>query len=80
MVKSKKPILSVTVSSGLKRAIENASNKLGCSQGEFVRVALFEYLKDLSLIKEQVKRVDPVNETSLPEWVKLINKFSRKNG
>jgi len=42
---------------GLKCAIMEACKNLNCSQGEFVRAALFEYLKDLSLLSEQVKKV-----------------------
>lgn len=42
---------------GLKRAVEEASRKLGCSQAEIVRTALYEFLGNLSLLRTQVKRV-----------------------
>jgi len=57
MTRSRKPQISLVLPDGLKCAIMEACKNLNCSQGEFVRAALFEYLKDLSLLSEQVKKV-----------------------
>jgi len=54
--RSPKPVLDLVVPWGLKRAIEEASRKLQCSQAEVVRTSLYEFLKDLSLIRKQIKR------------------------
>ena len=56
MVKSKKPIVGVVVPNGLKYAVEKTSKRLGCSQGEVVRTALYEFLKPQ--IQEQIKKSD----------------------
>lgn len=58
MTKMPKPVINIIVSHGVKRAIENASQRLGCSQAEVVRTALYNYLTQLSLITEQVHRSD----------------------
>ncbi len=44
MVKTKKPVIGVVVSPGLKSAVINASAKLDCSQNEVVRMALNRFL------------------------------------
>jgi hypothetical protein len=51
-----KPVLDLVMSEGLKRALEEAAQRLECSQAEVVRVALYGFLKDLSLIREQIKK------------------------
>jgi|YelNatPaOPRAMG01_1025707.scaffolds.fasta_scaffold22197_5 hypothetical protein len=56
-IRSSKPQLSLILSNGLKNALIEASQRLQCSQAEVVRTALYEYLKDLSLLSEQVKKV-----------------------
>lgn len=56
MVKTNKPVMNVVIPNGLKNAVEVASKKMGCSQGEIVRTSLYQFLNQLSLIKEQVKR------------------------
>lgn len=56
--KSPKPVLDLVVPSGLKRAVEEASQRLQCSQAEVVRTALYAFLSDLSLIREHVKKGD----------------------
>ena len=54
--KSSKPVLDLVVPMGLKQAVEEASQKLQCSQAEIVRTALYGFLKDLSLIRKQIKK------------------------
>jgi predicted DNA-binding protein len=56
-IRSSKPQLSLVLSNGLKQTLKKASDRLDCSQAEIVRTALYEYLKDLSLLSEQVKEV-----------------------
>jgi len=58
MTRSPKPQISLVLPDGIKNALLYASKKLGCSQAEIVRTALYEYLKDLSLLSEQIKKVD----------------------
>jgi hypothetical protein len=54
--RSPKPVLDLVVPNGLKRAVEEAARRLQCSQAEVVRTALYGFLKDLSLIREQIKK------------------------
>lgn len=54
--RSPKPVLDLVVPNGLKRAVEEAARRLQCSQAEIVRTALYGFLKDLSLIREQIKK------------------------
>jgi len=58
MARGPKPQISLVLPEGIKSALIYASKKLGCSQAEIIRTALYEYLKDLSLLSEQVKKVD----------------------
>jgi len=57
MARSPKPQISLVLPEGIKNALANASNRLRCSQAEIIRVALYEYLKDLSLLSDQLKKV-----------------------
>ena len=54
--KKPKPVLDLVMPEGLKHAVEEAARRLRCSQAEVVRTALYEFLKDLSLIKEQIEQ------------------------
>jgi len=51
-----KPVLNMTVPDGVKKAIRDASERMGCSQAEIVRTSIYHYLGELGLIKEQVGR------------------------
>lgn len=55
-IKSTKPQMTFVMPNGLKNALIKASKRLGCSQAEVVKTALSIYLKDLSLLIEEVKR------------------------
>ena len=51
--RSLKPQLNLILPDSLKTAIFKASTKLSCSQSEIVRLALFDFLKDITACSNQ---------------------------
>jgi hypothetical protein len=56
MQETEKYRLNCTVSEGVYDAIEIASQRLKCSKGEVIRTAIYFYLHQLGLIKEQITK------------------------
>lgn len=50
------PVVNVPIPRGLKDALKEAAKRMGCSQGEIIRIALWKLLEDLNLIKDQIHK------------------------
>jgi predicted nucleic acid-binding protein len=53
---SKKRIVKVVLSTEQKEILEELSKRLGTSESETLRMALMDYAKELSLMKERVRK------------------------
>jgi predicted nucleic acid-binding protein len=52
----KKRIVKVVLSTEQKEILEELSKRLGTSESETLRMALMDYAKELSLMKERVRK------------------------
>lgn len=52
----KKRIVKVVLSNEQKELLEELARRLGTSESETLRMALMDYAKELSLVKERVRR------------------------
>jgi hypothetical protein len=55
----KKRIVKVVLSKEQKEILEELAKRLGASESETLRMALMDYAKELSLIKERVRQQAP---------------------
>jgi len=55
----RKRIVKVVLSAEQKEILEELSKRLGTSESETLRMALMDYAKELSLMKERVRKQAP---------------------
>lgn len=55
----RKRIVKVVLSAEQKEILEELSRRLGTSESETLRMALMDYAKELSLMKERVRKQAP---------------------
>jgi predicted DNA-binding protein len=55
----RKRIVKVVLSNEQKEILEELSKRLGTSESETLRMALMDYAKELSLMKERVRKQAP---------------------
>ncbi|MEM3054511.1 MAG: ribbon-helix-helix protein, CopG family [Candidatus Bathyarchaeia archaeon] len=55
----KKRIVKVVLSQEQKEILEELAKRIGASESETLRMALMDYAKELSLIKERVRQQAP---------------------
>ncbi|MEM3553415.1 MAG: ribbon-helix-helix protein, CopG family [Candidatus Bathyarchaeia archaeon] len=55
----RKRIVKVVLSAEQKEILEELSKRLGTSESETLRIALMDYAKELSLMKERVRKQAP---------------------
>ena len=55
----RKRIVKVVLSNEQKENLEELSKRLGTSESETLRMALMDYAKELSLMKERVRKQAP---------------------
>jgi len=55
----RKRIVKVILSAEQKEILEELSKRLGTSESETLRMALMDYAKELSLMKERVRKQAP---------------------
>jgi hypothetical protein len=53
--KSAKPTFTVVLPVGLRRALKETSEVMGCAQGETVRTALYFYLSNLGVLGSEMR-------------------------
>ena len=58
-VMPRKRIVKVVLSAEQKEILEELSKRLGTSESETLRMALMDYAKELSLMKERVRKQAP---------------------